>query len=225
MAYSRPLLPAVLPEGEMLTSALIGIGMNFAGEGAADSNIEDALLAASVEGMERDDLRVLSVLATWMDVHHPWVNADRLHRGAEALTAPRVRAFWSTIGHWLRKDRRFDRFTALHRGRRVPLLRVGNEFQTARRGEDPRFRGTALLVPAGVLRDRRADVMVPMELARRHTVYRRRVQMGPSYRADMWAELERDPAMTPSDLARASYGSFATAWQVKKDWALLGGDG
>jgi len=37
----------------------------------------------------------------------------------------------------------------------------------------------------------------------------------------MWAQLENDPTLSPADLARRTYGSFATAWQVKRDWQLL----
>lgn len=45
--------------------------------------------------------------------------------------------------------------------------------------------------------------------------------MDPSYRADMWATLELDPTLSASELARQTYGSFATAWQVKHDRELL----
>jgi len=37
----------------------------------------------------------------------------------------------------------------------------------------------------------------------------------------MWAALEHDATLAPAALARQTYGSFATAWQVKKDWELL----
>ena len=63
----------------------------------------------------------------------------------------------------------------------------------------------------------------PEELARRHRVYHYRVLVGPTYRADMWAALERNPSLSSSDLARSAYGSFATAWRVKHDFALLAG--
>jgi len=45
--------------------------------------------------------------------------------------------------------------------------------------------------------------------------------MGPSYRADMWAELDQDPSLSAAKLARRAYGSFATAWHVKQDWEVL----
>jgi hypothetical protein len=221
MAFRRVVAPSELLHGDALTADMVGIGMRFAAEPSKEPNIEDTLLSASVNAMEDDDLRVLAVLVTWLDAHHPWINADRLVRATRGLDAPRVRAFWAAIGAWLEKDRRLMRLAKLHRGRRIDLLRAGTAYQIRQRGEDPRFAGSALRVPAGVLRDRPADVLTPEELARRHLGYRHRVLMGPTYRADMWAALEVDPTLTPTKLARQTYGSFATAWQVKQDWELL----
>ena len=200
---------------------MVGIGMNFSAKAAVEPNIEDTMLSASVEGMEGDDLRVLTVLVTWLEVHHAWINADRLVRATQTLESQRARAFWAAIGTWLEKDRRLARLTKLHRGKRIHLLRTGTAFQVRRRGEDPRFKNTPLRMPAGVLRDRIGDVLKPEELAGRHLGYHYRVLIGPTYRADMWAALERDPTLAPAELARRTYGSFATAWQVKQDWQLL----
>ena len=221
MAHKRVVAPAELLRGDALTSAMVGIGMNFSAKAAVEPNIEDTLVSACIEGMEGDDLRVLAVLATWLDVHHPWINADRLVRATQTLEPQRARAFWAAIGTWLEKDRRLARLTKLHRGKPIDLLRTGTAFQVRRHGEDPRFKDTPLRTPAGVLRDRPADVLTPEELAGRHLGYRHRVLIGPTYRADMWAALELDPTLAPAELARRTYGSFATAWQVKQDWQLL----
>jgi hypothetical protein len=64
-------------------------------------------------------------------------------------------------------------------------------------------------------------VLAPAELARRHPAYRWRIIMGPTYRADVWAALEAEPTLPPAALARRTYASFATAWQVRRDFALL----
>jgi hypothetical protein len=221
MAFNRAVLPAEPLQAESLTSAMVGIGMSFAAPALVDANIEDTLLFASQEGLERDDLRVLSVLVTWLGVHTPWVNADRLTRLVQCQPSPRIRAFWNAVANWQGKDRRFARLAAVQEGGRVDLLPVGTEFQIRRHGEDERFAGTALRVPAKVLRDRAADVLSPEELARRHRAYHHRIMMGPSYRADMWAALEGDPSLVAAQLARRTYGSFATAWHVKRDFELL----
>lgn len=76
-------------------------------------------------------------------------------------------------------------------------------------------------VPAGVLRQREADVLAPDELARRHGAYRYRIMMGPTYRADLWAALEAAPNLSSAELARRTYASFATAWQAKRDASIL----
>lgn len=224
MAYKRNATAVALLDGEDLTGAMTGIGMNFAAAPAADPNIEDTVVSASVQAMEGDDLRTLAILVTWLGVHHAWINADRLLRAVAEQEAPRVLAFWASVGEWLAKDRRFARLTTLYKGARLDLLRTGTEFQIKRRGEDGRFAGTHLRVPVGILRDRVADVLSPSELAKRHRTYRRRVMMGPSYRADMFAALDREPGLSRASLARQTYGSFATAWQVKHAWEILRAD-
>jgi hypothetical protein len=221
MAYKRAVAPKQLPQGDTLTAAMVGIGVGFAAAGAKQPNIEDTLLAASIEGMEDDDLRVLSALTTWLGVHHQRVNADRLIRIVLEREEPRVLAYWSAVAHWLKQDRRLSRISEFAGKKRVHLLRAGSEFQLKRRGEDPRFVGSMLVVPQGVLRDRDADVLSPPELASRHRAYYQRVQMGPSYRADLWALLEEEPLLSPTELARLGYGSFATAWQAKRDFETL----
>ena len=221
MAYKRAVAPKQLPQGDTLTAAMVGIGVGFAAPGAKQPNIEDTLLAASIEGMQNDDLRVLSALSTWLGVHHQRVNADRLIRIVRERKEQRVLAYWSAVAHWLRHDRRLSKMADIAPKRRVHLLRVGSEFQLKRRGEDPRFIGSMLVVPQGVLRDREADVLSPPELASRHRAYYQRVQMGPSYRADLWALLEAEPSLSPTELARLGYGSFATAWQAKRDFETL----
>lgn len=220
MAHSRAIAPARSPSGDALTADLVAIGLLVGGEGSRDPNIEDTLLFASVEGMDRDDLRVLAVLVTWFGVHAAHVNADRLTRLVAPQGSKRIRAFWSALARWKGADRRFARLARVYRGPQLDLLSTGTDFQVARHGEDPRFAGSKLRVPAHVLRDRLADVLQPAELARTHGAYRWRLVIGPTYRADMWAALERRPNLSAAALARGTYGSFATAWQVRRDFAV-----
>ena len=221
MAYSRPIEPQGMAQGKSLAERLVGIGMGLVGRGARDPVIEDTLVAASLEGMEHGDLRVLALLTSWLDLHHPWVNADRLVRAVQTVEHVRVRGYWAAVGAWLDGDRRFARLQRLHRGPRIALLEAGTTYQIRRRGEDPRFAGTSLRAPAGVLRDRPGDIMTPEVLASRHRTYRQRVHIGPTYRADMWALLEAQPDLTSAELARRTYGSYATAWRVRRDFGVL----
>ena len=55
--------------------------------------------------------------------------------------------------------------------------------------------------------------------------YGARARMGPAYRADMWVLLDGEPGLTPAELARRTYGSFATGWQFKRDCELIQGIG
>jgi hypothetical protein len=221
MAFSRTLAPTQTPQADLLTSRMAGIGMNFTAAPSAEPNIEDTILFASIEGVEHHDLRVLAVLVTWFGIHAPWVNADRLTKMVEAQSSSRLRAFWSALASWHKKDRRFARLARSYVGQRQDLIETGTEFQVRRHGEDPRFEGSPIRVAGNVLRDRTGDVLQPADLAQRHNAYRYRVMMGPSYRADMWAALERAPTLSAAELARRTYGSFATAWHVKREFRLL----
>lgn len=220
MGHSRLLAPTSIPTGAALTADMVGIGMKLGGRASRAPNIENTLHFAAEEGMDRADLRVLSVLVTWMGIHGVRVNVDRLGKLVEAGGSQRVRAFWAAVGRWLARDRRYVRLGRLHRGKPVDLLDVGTAFQIARHGEDIRFQASALRVPARVLRDRPADVMTPAELARRHPDYAWRLVIGPTYRADAWAALEQHPDLKPAELARRIYGSFATAWEARRDWSV-----
>jgi hypothetical protein len=224
MGFSRALAPAIVPEPHALTSAMVGIGMGFAATPSPlEPNIEDTLLFASIEGIEKDDFRVLAILVTWFGVHRAWVNADRLTKLAGAAASPRVRALWSALARWQGKDRRFARLARVYRGPRIELLPVGTEFQIRRHGEDPRFERSAVRVPGNLLRDREQDVVAPADLARSHRAYRSRVTMGPGYRADLWAALEAEPGLSVAELARRTYSSFATAWAVRRDFEIVAG--
>lgn len=221
MAFKRIEDPQHAPSDDALTAAMVGIGMNFAAPGDPEANIEDTLLFASSKAIDSHDLRVLAVLVTWFEVHHAWVNADRMIKLVEARGSTRVLALWNALATWQGNDRRYAKLSGGNRGTRVDVLPTGTEFQIKRHGEDARFAGTCLRVPANVLRDRPGDVVAPTELARRHRAYHHRILMGPSYRADLWAALEVDSTLSAADLARRTYASFASAWRVKRDFNVL----
>lgn len=221
MPFSRPIAREAMPAADELTARMVGIGMNFAAKPEACADIEGTLLHASALGMDEGDFRVLAVLTTWLGVHHPRVNADRLIRLVGSHPSGRVRAYWAAVATWLVKDRRFARLISHYGGPRVDLLPTGTAFQIKRHGEDARFVDTPLRAPVGALRDRPADVLRPEVLVRRHPGYRNRVLLGPSFRADVWTVLEDAPELPVAEVARRASCSFATAWQVAQDFRLL----
>jgi hypothetical protein len=223
MGFSRAVALDVRPPTGTLTARMAGIGINLATEAEIDADIEGTLVHASSLGVDDGDLRALSLVTTWFGVHHRYVNADRLVRLVDEHPSERVVAFWSALAKWLKKDRRFTRLATTVRGGPFELLPVGTDFQIRRRGEDARFAGSRLRVPQGTLRDRLQDVLAPEVLVRRHAGYRNRVRMGPTWRADVWSDLEREPNATIAEVARRVGCSFATAWQVAQDFRLLRG--
>lgn len=222
MAYKPPDTKPIRPGRAELTARMVAIGMQFDAAPAEHSAIEETLVLASEEGMIDEDLRTLSVLVTWLGTHHAHVNADRLTKMVRGHDADRVQAFWSAVGVWLHKDKRLGRLAKL-KGSRVNVTSIGVDLQIERLGEDPRFSGTRLRAHAKALRDRAADVLSPLALSKRHHGYRNRIIMGPSWRTDAWSELELQPHLTPTELARVVGCSFGTAWQAKQDFNLIHG--
>jgi len=221
MAYSRPKPLDARPCASDLTARMAGMGLQFAAEPEVDADIEQTLVHASEVGMDDGDLRVLAILTTWLGIHHARVNVDRLVRAISDHPSVRVRAYWSAIAGWLASDRRFARLVTADEAPGIELLAEGNAFQIQRRGEDPRFAASQLRVPGGVLRDRVEDVLAPARLAALHRGYRNRVQMGPTWRADVWTAFESDPSLSVAECARRVRCSFAVAWEVAQDFALL----
>ncbi len=223
MSFSRQIEPVTRLQGKALDEAMAGIGMNFAASAKTHLAIEDVLFFASRVGVEDEDYRVLSVLCQWIEVHASQINVDRLTRVVnECAEHELTRAFWAAVGQWQAKDKRFVRLGRLRSmRRRIDLFSAGTDFQIKRRGEHPWFQGTCLRLAANTLRSRKSDVAEPEALAALHAGYRERVVQGPSYRADMWAALRENVTLTPSELARMTYGSFASAWQVKRDWGIV----
>jgi hypothetical protein len=202
MAYKRTSTVAVATENVTLAARLVGLGFGVAGEGRADADIERTLVEVSRVGMLEDDLRLLSLLTTWLGVHHARVHADRLIRFVSVEPEDRVRAYWAAVGGWLVADRRLHRLAGLAPVERVDLLRVGTAFQLQRRGE---------------------DVLTPSELLQRHAGYRNRVLLGSNFRAEVWTTLEREPTLPVAEVARRAACSFAAAWEAARDFRLLHG--
>jgi len=225
MTHKRNILPDILLEGEELTQALVGIGFRLHGISIRDVNIEDTLMAASIEGLAGDG-RILSLLVDWWEIHHTRVNADRfiklvMHYAQE--TKPSFLFFWVAQVERFKSDSRFSKLFKKAPKKRFDFLGERTDFLIAKNGEDERFAKTCLRVPSKVFRHRPEDILNPAELAKIHSPYRYRVLMGPSYRADMWALLCQKPKLNAAELARPCYGSYPTAFGVKRDFGITNG--
>lgn len=221
MAFNRKIMPRDLSQHDLVAD-MVSIGINLGSvSSAVPVNIEDVLFSSSLDAIENEDFRVLSLLTTWLGIHFAAVNVDRLAYLIASNPAPKFRAYWASIASWLQTDGRFLKIRRLYVGSKIDLLSVGTDFQISRYGEDNRFSKGFLRVPGNLLRDRKSDILSPPELAKKLRTYYNRMLMGPSYRADMWTEIERNRNLSTAELARRAYGSFATAWRVKNDWDIL----
>ncbi len=220
MPFSRS-MPALL-RGSELDKAMRSIGMRLGNATrGGPGDLELTLASAAVSALP-SDYRILGVLLAWIEVHHSRVNVPRLARVlASADERPIFRAFWAAVGRWQgRADARFRVLERLYRSASAMDLddHMVTELQLQRVGPDPRFEGSALRVHAKLLRSRPADVDDAVQLASRHPVYLKRLQLGPTYRADVWAALDDDPKATPAAIARRVGCAYETARAVAEDW-------
>lgn len=213
--------PAITSLDAALRSLGIRVGSMPASREPADIELT---LASAIEHALPRDYRLLAVIVTWLEMHHARVNVPRLGRVVKGTAAgPLVAAFWAAIGHWLGpQDTRWLAMKRLYVGKTLDLDDAEiTAMQLQRVGADPRFAGSPLRVHAKLLRSRAADVDTSEQLAARHPLYRKRLELGANYRADVWYALERDPQATPAQIARKVGCSYETARSVAEDFRLL----
>lgn len=223
MAYSRPSL--VLLSGRPLTDALRGCGLRLGRATPAEHPDIELTLASAARAALPSDYRLLGVLTQWLGTHRARVNVPRLGRIVrQSDPSEREAAWWSAVARWLGVgDSRWRSLGRLYTGPALALEGdpVIAEMMVARHGPDPRFDGSPLLVHAKLLRSRAADVASPEELIVQHAGYRSRLLHGPNYRADVWAELDRDAERPITEVARAVGCAYETARSVAEDWRLF----
>lgn len=223
MVYKRNILPLSYATGDKLTEHLIGIGFRLFGHPTPNPNIEDTLIAASLEGM-KGDFRTLSLLVDWLEIHGDKILADRLVKlvfNLDKKIFKFARIFWAAFAQMRHQDIRFKRLLELATTKRMDITGEDRNFLIQRNGEDKRFSKTCLRIPNKLLRHRPEDILTPEELIQVHPAYRFRVLIGPTHRADMFAQLNLNRDLCTYALAKNCYGSYRTAMAVKRDYEAL----
>lgn len=220
MTYRRVDAPREFFSGKELSARLSGIGVRFAVDPVRDPNIEDVLLSAANEAIFGGDSRLWGLLFEWWHAHHPYVNAERLVRVLREVGRPKLTAFFSGLAQTIHPCGRFRTLAAMYRGKRLVMVHERYRYRLTRDGEVARFKGTCLAVPNGFYKPRPADVLTPQQLCSWHRGYRCRVEIGPTYRADLWAACEARWPQTLHALAKAAYCSKSAARRVAHDYAL-----
>src|SRR3989338_1288773 len=116
MAFSREIMPRDLSRHDRVGD-MVSIGINLGSASSTEPvNIEDVLFSCSLDAIENEDFRVLSLLTTWLGVHFSAVNVDRLAHLIASSPVPKFRAYWASIAIWLQTDARFSKIKRLYAG-------------------------------------------------------------------------------------------------------------
>ena len=92
---------------------------------------------------QKRDFCTLGLLVDWLDIHIPFVNADRLLRVLENEENESCRAFWVSIAQRHKGDRRFASLTRKFRGKKINIFGNQSDFLIRKKGEDARFTGSS----------------------------------------------------------------------------------
>lgn len=221
MSYKRKISEDLL-SGEELTRSMIGIGILFGGEGTKNPNIENTIISASLHGIRNQDFRVLSMVTLWLEKHFFILNASRLIKLIEKCKEDKsFLRFWVAVSQWQAADNRFKGFREKYSFKRRKEISSGAKFLSEKNGYDLRFINTCLIVPKKMLEKKDWLVLDPKDMVNHHSDYRWRLIIGPSFRADMWSQLEQYREISASELAKNSYGSYATAHRSKKEYEIF----
>lgn len=220
MSYKRIISDELL-EGKALTQSMIGIGMLFGGDGFKNPNIENTILSATYKGIVDQDYRVLAVATLWLEKHFFIINASRLLKLIDVYKDNvEFYRFWAAVAQWQGSDNRFRSLRDKVSLKSKKEISQGSKFLAKKNGYDPRFQDTCLIVPKKMLEKKDWLVLSPAKMIDHHLDYRWRLIIGPSFRADMWSQLEQDHSLPAVTLARKSYGSYATAYRAKKEFEI-----
>ena len=220
--------------GRSLDNDLRAIGFNLHCKKASiNPDIETSIISASIELVNSKDNRLGGLLVDWITRHYQRINVDRLTKFICSLSDSKyklVKLFWCANAQRLfAKDQRFKRLSKLYKGKRINfadrVVKTGQKKVTKllieMKGEDERFKKTCIRVSNGYFSKRPHQIFPISVVAKKHLSYCYRVMMGPSYRADLWALLDREPNTSAYALGKKAHCSYRTAYIAKKDYEIL----
>jgi len=223
MGFSRVFRAKDYLCGDDLTRSLVGLGFLLSSDSVKNVNIEHCLISLVKESFSDDsayDLRLLALLVNWLEIHISQVNANRFVKLVKHLNNPAASKFLAGVFEYL-DDIRFKKFVIGNSPNRRTQFLKKSTFLVEKNGEDARFKNTRLIVHSKAISDR-PDLILSRELlAEKHLYYRYRVLLGPTYRADIIANLSIDGSLSAAELARYHFTNYQTSHKAKKDFQIF----
>lgn len=184
----------------------------------AEADIERTILAAVNELPQ--DLRLASLLFTWVKVHGEYVITEKLAKLVKSGTVEH-RDWLSALAAFAVHNK-YHKWSKLIVRRRKPVHLLPlemSELPIRMRGAEPWLESQGILLPVGSLRIREDDVFGPSELARKNRQYRNRYLYGPSWRADIITAIEAG-CTTPTEIKERVGCSYEPAHRVFREYHL-----
>jgi hypothetical protein len=183
-----------------------------------EADIEKTIIDAV--GLLPRDLRLASLVFTWVKVHGGYVITEKLAKVAKAASLENEE--WLSAIAAFACHNKYHKGSKLVRQRKNPVHLLPREISEApvrMRGAEPWLEARGLLLPKGSLRIREDDVLSPAELIRENRQYRNRYHYGPSWRADIITAIEWG-CTSPTEIKQRIGCSYEPAHRVLREYEL-----
>lgn len=186
-----------------------------------DYDIEETLIEACYES--QTDLRLLSILATWITIHGDFVIVEKFFKKARdfekyrgrnpvlnLVAAQGIIAGFHKWKKWITCSPKSPEYPV-----KPSLLKGSIDFH----GPNQELAKYGVLVPKSFLRIRETDVLTHEELAKANLQYRNRLIYGCSWRSEIISAIECG-VVNPAAISRLVGCSYEPAYRISKEYLL-----
>jgi hypothetical protein len=162
----------------------IGFRVNANSNKSEDVDIETTLLKAI--GEFDNDSRMISLVFSWLTVHHKQLLADKLFRNFKSIENKEKYRWFPAVCSFLvhLKDFRFSKGVSKAK-KPIYIGDRNNSLSIKRKGNYEFLEGLNFFIPIGNVRIREKDILNSKDLSTLNLQYRNRLIFGPNWRSDI----------------------------------------
>ena len=195
------------------------VGIRVSGE-SSSGDIEKIILDAVLECP--DDLRLASLLFSWLKVHGNYVIVEKLRKLVSKAELNIRQRMWISVLAVYGKN------NCSHKWKSLIYIPEGNTYllpdkisktAIALKGSEEWLSEYQILLPKGTLRIREEDIMDPTLLIKKNLQYKNRYLFGPSWRADIITAIQ-EGCNSPTAIMKKIGCSYEPAYRIFHEYSL-----
>ena len=172
------------------------------------------------------DLRLASLIFTWIKVHGNYVITEKLQKLFYKLSSPEmVSIYWFSALAVFAHEHCNYKWKKLITKPKSEVFLFNEEITRSAvklKGENTLLKKYNFILPENTLRIREMDVLSIKELLKNNLQYKNRYLYGPSWRADIITAIEKG-AKNPTEISKLTGCSYEPAHRVFREYSLATG--